>query len=267
MTYGIYHLLTRLTFIFTAPFFLGYALLTGKHLAGLGQRLGFYDNFSLAEKTGPVIWIHGASVGEVLAAKILINRLQKKWPQCRLFMSAMTEQGMLVAKEKLAGTATCIFAPIDLPGAVSRAVATIQPDIYICLETELWPSLLARLKKHGTRLFLLNARLSEKSFRRYYMILKFATQILAGFEAIATITEEDAHRFIDLGAPPKKTFVAGNAKYDLGESQAEADIQTRWLNIMAISPNQPVLVAGSTHTGEEKTLLDVFLHLESVLEN
>jgi 3-deoxy-D-manno-octulosonic-acid transferase len=266
LTYGIYRLLTRLIFALTFPVFLVYAGITGKHRAGLRQRLGYYASFGKPRKAGKiVVWIHGASVGEVMAAKVLADKIKTGFPDVALVLSTVTEQGLQVARQHFGNMADCVLAPLDLPGAVARAAATIRPDIYICLETELWPNLLARLRANHTRLFLLNGRLSERSGRGYRLLGDFTRKILAGFTAIAAITGADAERFMRLGAEKGKVTVTGNSKYDLPSPVRATALRADWRRRLALTDNQPVLIAGSTHTGEEELLVEVFHNLKRTL--
>lgn len=242
--------------------FLVYALLTGRHRAGLGQRLGLYGTESMRKAGGPLIWLHGASVGEIKAAGPLVDRLASGFPEASLVVTTVTEQGLKMARQSMGAKATCLFAPLDLPGAASRAIRAIKPDIYLCLETELWPNTLAGLRQSGATCFLLNARLSEKSFRRYRKLGGFARQILGGFAGIAAISNADAERLIALGAAPEKVEVTGNVKYDLPPITDPENIRRAWQRTLGLAADTPVLVAGSTHGGEELQLLKVFSALK-----
>jgi len=256
--YGIYRLLTRLSFILLFPGFLVYALLTGKHWKGLGQRLGCYRGILIAAADGgPVIWLHAASVGEIKAAEVLVTRLRSEIPQAALVLTTMTEQGLQVARQQLNHQVDCLFAPLDLPGAVDRAIRHLRPDLYLCLETELWPNMLAALRKRGIPCFLLNARLSDKSFRRYRRLRSFTSQVLDSFESIAAISAADAERLATLKVAPEKILVCGNVKYDLEPLPDQENIRRDWQRRLGLSADTPVLVAGSTHSGEELLLLEV----------
>jgi 3-deoxy-D-manno-octulosonic-acid transferase len=206
--------------------------------------------------------LHGASVGEVLLAGILIKELARILPEADFVLSTMTEQGMEVARKQSGDKVRCIYAPLDLAGIVGRAIRKIRPSLYICLETELWPAFLLEAKKAGVRSVLLNGRLSEQSFQRYLQVKGFMAKILACFSMISVVQLTDAKRYMGLGAEPEKVRVLGNAKYDQNmESLAlESEEQYRsWLNL---PPGQPLFVAGSTHTGEEEMLLAVFQDLK-----
>jgi 3-deoxy-D-manno-octulosonic-acid transferase len=265
LSYGIYRLLTRLIFSLSFPVFLIYALLTGRHRAGLRQRLGLYDKENIRRTGGPLIWLHGASVGEIKAAELLVDRLAKGFPEADLVVTTATEPGLWLAQERLGARATCLIAPLDLPGAASRAVRAIEPDIYLCLETELWPNTLASLRQNGAACYLLNARLSEKSFRRYRRVRGFIQQVLAGFAGIAAISRVDAERLLRLGAAPNRVEVCGNIKYDLPPLTDLEDTRRAWRQTLGLNADTPVLVAGSTHGGEELLLLEAFGNLKQLL--
>jgi len=260
--YGLYQVLGWLTFIIGFPFFLFYSLCSGRYREGLGQRFGFLG--AEEQKQGQVltIWLHGASVGEVQLARVLINELSAIVPEADFVLSTMTEQGMEVATKQVGEKVRCIYAPLDLAGIVGRAIDSIRPALYVCLETELWPAFLLQAKSKGVKLVLLNGRLSERSFQRYQLVKGFMARILSCFSMLSVIRQVDAKRYMSLGAEPEKIRVLGNAKYDQDmESLAfEKEEQYRsWLNL---KPGQPLFVAGSTHTGEEEMLLAVFQDLK-----
>ncbi|MGW8161593.1 MAG: 3-deoxy-D-manno-octulosonic acid transferase, partial [Desulfobulbales bacterium] len=251
-----------LTFIIVFPFFLLYGLVTGRYLQGLGQRFGFVEGTGYRPDPAMRVWLHGASVGEVVLAGILIKELEKILPEADFVLSTVTEQGMEVARKQAGEKVRCIYAPLDLCGMVGLSIRAVKPSLYVCLETELWPAFLLQAKRSGVKLVLLNGRLSEGSLQRYQMIKGFMAKILSCFSMIAVIQATDAKRYISLGAEPEKVRVLGNAKYDKGQAtrnQASAEQYRAWLNLR---PGQPLLVAGSTHTGEEEMLLAVFRDLK-----
>jgi 3-deoxy-D-manno-octulosonic-acid transferase len=265
LIYGIYRLLIKLVSALSLPVFLVSMMASGKHRKRMRQRFGYYDDLRPSSAKEPLIWIHGASVGEVMAARILAGMIHKEFPHASLIISTMTEYGLQVANERFGKMATCITAPLDLPGPVKRAIDSIRPDIYICLETELWPSLLTQLRNSDTRLFLLNGRLSNRSCRRYRLLRSFSSKILDVFDSIATISDADARRFISIGARKEKISVTGNVKYDLPEQPVAEKIRTGWQQKLDIENKQPVLVAGSTHPGEEEVIIEAFQALKKTI--
>lgn len=221
------------------------------------QRLGRYQgNF---DRTGPLIWIHAASVGEVQAARPLIAALTARIPGCHFFLSAMTRQGRDAARARLPETVCCELAPIDTPQAVTAALRAVRPDAYVCLETELWPTMLRETSRAGIPLLLLNGRLSERSFRRYRRLPGFMADLLKGFAVIGVIREEDGERFRQLGA--EQVQVCGNLKYDLPAADAGA-MREKYRRLLKPG-GKKVFICGSTRTGEEELLLPVYRRLRA----
>jgi len=259
------------------PFFILYCVLTGKHIASLKQRLGLLTPEQFTWQHPIRIWLHAASVGEVQAARALISELNKTDIHADLILSTVTEQGRIVAEQQLGNQVTCLYAPIDLPWIVNRFIMAIKPSLYICLETELWPNMLRMLKLAGIKTLLLNGRMSERSFGHYRLISSFMTQVMSSLTAAATISTSDMEKYADLGLAREKIIVCGNAKYDLGISSsltpnedAPRDNllnarQTTESHKLNIEPGQPVLVAGSTHSGEEESLIMVHQALRNEL--
>jgi 3-deoxy-D-manno-octulosonic-acid transferase len=264
LQYGSYRLLTDIFFALGFPPFFVYSWFTGRHKDSLRQRLGAYGNSTLPAPAPQTIWMHAASVGEVRAAQALLPELRMLLPDSAYLLSTMTRQGQQVAQEQLHGALTCIYAPLDVNWIVKRALARLQPTCYLCLETELWPNLLSAAYRTGVELVLLNGRLSDRSLQRYKKIPQLISPLLQSFAAIATISEADRDRFLQLGADPGKITVAGNVKYDL--QALRADVPTdRYRKRLAISASQQVFIFGSTHTGEEKLFLDAVHRLRQTV--
>jgi 3-deoxy-D-manno-octulosonic-acid transferase len=262
LLYGLYQLFGWLAFTAGFPFFLLYSLITGRYRDGLEQRLGFLGADDRKQEHAMTIWLHGASVGEILLAGILIREIAAIMPEAEFVLSTMTEQGMEIARKQAGDKVRCIYAPLDLIGIVDRVIQKIKPSLYVCLETELWPALLLRARRSGIKLVLLNGRLSERSLQRYRLVKELMGKILSCFSMIAVIQQSDARRYIVLGAEPEKVRVLGNAKYDQDVEHLASESKEQyslWLNMY---PGQPLFVAGSTHTGEEEMLLTVFQDLK-----
>jgi len=262
LLYGFYYFFGWLTFITVFPFFFLYSLFTGRYREGLGQRLGFLGVEEQKRDHVLTIWLHGASVGEVMLARLLIKELAEILPEAGFVISTMTDQGMEVARKQAGGKIRCIYAPFDLAGIVGRAIQKIRPALYICLETELWPAFLREAKRSGVKLVLLNGRLSERSFRRYWLVKGFMAKILSFFSMISVIRLTDAKRYMSLGAEPAKVTVLGNAKYDYDMQNLAPEGVENYRARLRLRPGQPLFVAGSTHSGEEEMLLSVFQDLK-----
>lgn len=267
MYYRLYTVLGWLLLMVALPF----CLLTGKHLAGLRQRLGLFEP-THAWRHPKRLWLHAASVGEVQVAKALVAALERMETRADIIITTVTEQGLAAANRQLGATALCLYAPIDLPWVVERFLRKLRPNVYICLETELWPAMLRRAKANGIPALLLNGRLSANSSRRYQCVAAFIGQVVNCFSAASVIGDKDRERFVALGLEPGKIAVNGNAKFDLaleslfthhdglsglsGDQLRMAAVE-HYQRLLGLDGQQPVLVAGSTHPGEEALLLSV----------
>lgn len=265
----------------TMPFFVFYCLFSGRSIADLRQRFGdFTPAYAWQHKKR--LWFHAASVGEVQAVVALISALQDFGVQADIIISTVTKQGLLAAKRQSNIQAYCLFAPIDLPWVIERFIRKIKPSIYICLETELWPNILRLAKVHGIKTLLLNGRLSEGSFQNYKKIKPFMGQILECFDLVSVIQPIDRDRYITLGLDPNKIEVHGNIKYDLriaaladrskhrascSDSTLRESITKHYQQLLDLDQDQPVLLAGSTHSGEEALMLAIYENLATTISN
>jgi 3-deoxy-D-manno-octulosonic-acid transferase len=236
-------------------------LLTGKWREGLGERLGTCP--VPAPSTGKErIWIHGASVGEVLAADGLVRGLLERHPEAQVVFSTFTAAGKRTAQKKYAHfreRVTFTLAPLDWDGLPARAIRRFDPALFIILETELWPNLLSALSACGCPLVLVNGRLSEGSFPRYLMMRRFFRPLLGAFSLICARTATDAERFRRLGAEKGRVRITGNMKYD---GSAPADLPPRvvsWRSAGEGSDGR--IVAGSLRGGETEVVLEAFVEL------
>ncbi len=229
----------------------------------LRQRLGGFGG--IREKHNRLIWIHAASVGEVQAARVLITALRDTHASWQFFLTTTTAQGKAVADASLPEDVCCRMAPLDTPIAVDRALRAVQPDLYICLETELWPVMLFRVCRAGIPMLLLNGRMSERSCRHYLLVRGTMAAMLSGFAALAVISERDAACYRKLGADHRRIKVCGNMKYaPLSHEEQEGRQQYRH---MLRPAGKKVFICGSTRTGEEQLLLPVFKRLQSELDH
>jgi 3-deoxy-D-manno-octulosonic-acid transferase len=265
LLYTLYQLFGWLFFIVIFPFACVYLAFAGKHRQGLRQRFGHVEDVQLDEDKPVRIWLHAASVGEIQVAKVLISEFKKQLPEASIVVSTGNRHGLAVAEQLLPDDVPCFFAPFDLIGIVNRALETIRPTVYVCLETELWPNIIRQAQHHGAKLFLLNGRLSKKSFRGYKKIKGFMQDLLSCFIKISVIQGDDAKRFRGLGADPASIRILGNAKYDQAMLQADPAMPERYRQMLNIHLQQPVFVTGSTHTGEEAMLVEVFRSLQQRL--
>jgi 3-deoxy-D-manno-octulosonic-acid transferase len=218
----------------------------------LGERFGLFP--AEFDKAMPAIWVHAVSVGEVLAATPLIEQLLQDYPGYRLLVTTTTPTGSQQVLDNFAGRVFHVYAPWDLPGSVHRFLARTQPGLLLLLETELWPNLLHGCRQAGCKVLLANGRLSEKSARGYARLGALSRGLFAGLDKVACQSRTDGDRFLALGLPPEALCVTGNLKFDI-EVGADERALAAQLRSQLNPGNRPVLVAGSTHAGEEEHLL------------
>jgi 3-deoxy-D-manno-octulosonic-acid transferase len=229
---------------------------------GILRRLGFYGDVAPpgsvwppARGHGPRILLHGASAGDLLALLPIIERLRARAPEATLMVSTMTNSGFAIAQDRLQKLVDGVtFVPYDLPGATRRALAVLAPDLLVLEYTELWPNLIQAARRRGAKVALTNGRLSESLVRRYRWMAFFFGNPLAALDLLLMREEVEADRALALGAPAARIRVTGNTKFDnLLKAAPEAGDALR----EALGPGL-WLVAGSTHEGEEKGVLQAF---------
>ena len=219
-----------------------------EYLQHVSERFGFYDDAAAA---GPWLWVHAVSVGETRAAEPLIIALQQRYPQHRILLTHMTPTGRETGIALFGDRVMRCYLPYDYPGAVARFLDRFRPVAGVLMETEVWPNLIHAAVSRDIPLYLVNARLSERSLRGYRRTGALARDAMSRFTKIAAQTEADAVRLRALGGEP--VTVTGNLKFDL-ELPAQQIEQGRALR--QIVGTRPVLLAASTREGEEALLLD-----------
>ena len=217
----------------------------------IGERFGRYPDAS-SFNARAVFWIHAVSLGETRAVAPLVERIERERPEFMLLLTHMTATGREAGRALFGARVIQAWLPYDVPFAVRGFLRHFAPRAGLLVETELWPNLVAECKRQGVRLFLVNARMSERSAAGYARIAAVSRPMLDAFSGIAAQTDADAGRLTDLGA--RDVFVAGNLKFDLAipdSSHALArDFRAR------IGEGRPVWVAASTREGEEALILD-----------
>ncbi len=212
-----------------------------------------------------VIWIHAVSVGEVNICIELIRALEKRLPNIKIVVSTTTSTGMGELHKKLPMHIDKIYYPIDRRKFVRRALATICPEAIILVEAEIWPNFLWHASDLGVPLFLVNARLSERSYRGYRRFAFLFRNIFARFAGVGCQNETDATRLKELGFRPEAVKVVGNLKFDTARLEEKKQLDVRQILDQAGVPEDAlVLLGGSTHAGEEQILAEIYKRLKKV---
>ena len=199
------------------------------------------------------VWIQAVSVGEVELSRRLLRELRDRHCELPVLVTATTATGLALAGRTMAGAATVVACPLDLPGAVSNVFDGVRPRLLVLVETELWPELMHQASKRGVPVAVVNGRLSDASVTRYRRLGRIMRPLLEPLSLVLVRDFSDAERFTSLGIPEGCIQVTGNIKYDL-EPDAEP---LRWSErIQSLADGRPVVVAGSTMDGEEALVLD-----------
>ncbi len=266
--YNAYKTLTAGLFPVGISLFGIYSLASGNHRKDFGQRLGFYPEELLKKlSNSPRIWIHAASVGEVGVAEGIINAVIQSNPEVSIILSTITKHGREYALKSLNSKVTCIYAPLDYPISVRKAMRQLKPDVFVCLETEIWPNLIMEAKKNGAATAIVNGRISVRSVSSYRRIKSLMQEVLVSMDALSMISTADARRITSIGAANRKVQVNGNAKYDLLIKRAASIDTVTTRKEYVLTGTETVFVAGSTRAFEDSLVLEAFKKIKAVDPN
>jgi 3-deoxy-D-manno-octulosonic-acid transferase len=227
----------------------------------LPERFGLFE----APPAGPTLWLHAVSVGETLAAAPIIEQLLQDYPQHRLVVTTTTPTGSEQVQSLFGERVFHVYAPWDLPGAVSRFVNAIRPELLLIMETELWPNMLHYSKAAGCRVLLANARLSQRSAAGYQRFAGLTRSMLEQIDTVACQARADGDRFLFLGLPREALQITGSIKFDL-ELDAQMRSRAAQLRQEFGAGQRPILVVASTHPGEDELVLQAFAHVRRELD-
>lgn len=216
------------------------------------ERFGFSSLPELIDTT----WIHAVSVGEVQASVPLVERLLCQNPDTPIVITTMTPTGSMRVRKLFGDRVHHVYAPYDLPDAVSRFLNRINPARVVIMETEIWPNMIAWCYKQNVPLVLANARLSERSAKGYRRVLRLGRNAIRRITCIAAQSEGDQQRFIELGADTERVQVTGSIKMDIhlpASLREQGEVLRRRLGA-----GRRVWIAASTHEGEEEQVLEAY---------
>ncbi len=247
------------------------ALLRKKYRSRIPARLGFGLAKNLADKpdkhgqdaVAGAIWVHALSVGEVTSAQPLLRGIRAALPEVRLILSVGTRSGQKVAKEHLADCCDHIIAaPYDFLPVIRHFIRLIQPRVFILVETDFWPNWLHVLARQGIPAYLVNGRISARSYASYQRFSRFFTPMFRCLSGLCMQTRADAGKMIQLGLDPAHIHTLGNLKFDAaGYTAGNASTQAarqRLRQHYGFDPAAPLFICGSTHAGEEELLLPAY---------
>lgn len=248
--------------------YLGYRLARGKSREGWRERWGCLPE-TLRRADRPRLWCHAASVGETMAAQPILKEVLARSPDLECVMTTITPGGHEVALASVGKTVQAVaYLPFDLLPIVRKTVSHISPDVFVGVETEIWPNLLFTLRRKSIPAVLVNGRISDRSFPRYRRLRWLLRSVLACYTAILAQSDVDAERFIALGAPEESVRVVGNVKFDQAGEPEEPERVGLLRQEFRIQEGAPVFVVGSTRVpAEEKLIMDAFLLMRARIPN
>lgn len=206
----------------------------------------------------PALWIHAVSVGEVLSLRNLLAQVKKRHPSWQIYFSTLTNTGYRIAKERLQEADSVFFVPLDFPFMVKRFFRVLRPQLFVLAESEFWPNLLRAARKNCQAIILINGRMSLHSSKAYRRLKPLSLKVLKSIDLFLVQTEQDRERIEQIGIDSAKIKVAGNLKAEVSlPSLSREEIRTLKKKF-GIPELKKVIVAGSTHKGEEGPILGVF---------
>lgn len=237
------------------PFLIIFQYIRGIKKKAYHARWKEYFGFYSSKHAQQVVWLHAASVGEIEAANVLINYFCDNSPY-RVLVTTSTEPGYQRVRALQGDSVEHVYLPIDAPDAMQRFISHFQPGLAIIMETEIWPVLFTSCAKRSIPLFIVNARLSEKSAKGYRKIKPFLREVFSGISGVIVQTEVDARRYQEIGVSTEKITVSGNIKLDMA---IPGLIKEQGVQIKSeLFSERMVFVVGSSHHGEEELFLNVY---------
>jgi len=248
----LYEIVVTLLFMIALPVYSVIRAIQKKYMYGWREKTLFLKAPEMKEKR---IMFHGVSVGEVIALENLIKRAKEEFPDYSIIVTTGTKTGQDIAQKKFADVADFItYFPYDVPMFVRHFLSEIRPTLVFIAETELWPAFSYYCKKRNLLLFIINGRISDSTYKTYLNFKFFFKRMLANYRGIFTQSVEDNEKMLSLGANPDTTEVMGNLKFDVKPKVCDIE--------MGQNAGR-VIIAGSTHTGEDEIILDAFCKVKS----
>lgn len=238
-----------------SPWLVYYAARHGKYRQGWSAKL--WGRVPLRSGTRRCVWLHAVSVGEVNLLKPVLLALEQTYPELECVVSTTTLAGYELARQRYAPRLV-FYCPLDFSWAVAAALRRIRPDLLVLAELELWPNLMAAARRRGTRLAIVNGRLSERSWRGYRRAGFLIRRVMRLIDWVGAQSETYAARFRDLGVAGDRLAVTGSVKFDGAECDRSNPSTRRLADLAGFASEDIVFLAGSTQQPEEALALDAF---------
>ena len=250
----VYNLLFAIVYPFLLPGFLVRMLRRGGYAARMGDRFALYPDEVLRKfKEGGFVWIHAVSVGEVQVAGQLMREWRKVEPGVKFAFSTTSSTGWKMAEKEISERDVLMYNPLDFPNFVKSALKTVRPRAVVLTESEIWPNFIWTARRYRIPVFLINARVSDRSAPRYKAARWFFGDVLSSFARIFAQSDLDATRLVAAGAPERIVEVTGSFKFDVAHRNEAKERELRdWIG------SGRILLGGSTWPGEDEVLLRIY---------
>jgi 3-deoxy-D-manno-octulosonic-acid transferase len=259
-----YNLLYPLGLLLFLPGQISKLLRRGNYRHKFGQRFGVYDrDVRKRLRSRRCTWIHAVSVGEVAVALKLFSKLKELDPEFFCVLTTTTTTGFAFATQEAAAKMEVLYCPLDFWPIVRRAYAVIRPVRLILVEAEVWPNLAAEARGRGIPVALVNARLSQRSERRFRRFLFLVAPTFRCLDLVCVQEAEEIERWVALGVPRERIHHVGSIKYDPAETHVDPEVPLRVLRAFGIDRDRPIVFGGSTHAGEEDIVGQIFQKLRA----
>ncbi|SEI82919.1 lipid-A-disaccharide kinase [Propionispira arboris] len=258
----LYNIATVLLAIMAIPLLIIRAIREDGFIERIKQSLGNLPKHALdAVEKKQCIWVHAASVGEIVAASPLIKEFRIEFPNSPILVSVVTSSGYAMANRIVKDADTIIYFPLDLPWIAESLVKKVQPRVFLPVETELWPNFLKAARRFHIPVMMVNGRISDKSVKRYHHLHSLLKDMIGTVNTFAMQSDIDAQYIVRLGAAENLVTVTGNTKFDQTYTNVSLDEKQQMIFEMGLTNATGILLAGSTHKGEENHILEAFRQL------
>ncbi|SMC38720.1 3-deoxy-D-manno-octulosonic acid transferase [Sporomusa malonica] len=257
--YLIYNILAVLLVILAIPVFIVRSIHERGFAERLKQSLGWLPEATMKRLAGKdAIWLHAASVGEIVAASPILREIRRELPEMPILVSVVTAAGYDMAKRIIPEANGIIFFPLDLPYLSRSVITKIRPRVFLLVETELWPNFLKAARDLNIPVMMVNGRISEKSLGRYSYFRSVLKDMLDTIVKFCMQSDIDAQYITQLGAKSERVVVTGNTKFDQSYTAMDGTEKKKLYQALQLNQAGAIIVAGSTHKGEEDLLFTAF---------
>lgn len=255
----LYNIAAIFIVVLIIPVFLVRSIRERGFVERIRQSFGFYPEHALVPvEKKDCIWVHAASVGEIVATSPLIKEFRREFPTSPILVSVVTTSGYEMANRIIKDADAIIYFPLDLPWLAGHVLRRIHPRVFLPVETELWPNFLKNARRLHIPVMMVNGRISDKSVRQYKHLHSLLRDMIGTVKMFAMQSPIDADYIKRLGAPPGLVTVTGNTKFDQTYTDVTSEEKQQILQEMCLEENDGIFLAGSTHRGEEEYVLQAF---------